>query len=126
MLPLKYPKFWLASGWLLVVLSIAGSLFPVDPDAPVFQFDKLVHAATYALLMIWFAGIYRPGRYAIIAFLLVLLGLALEGVQALLPLRFFDVADLVANMSGVAVGLILALLLLKGWCQQFEAWISGV
>ncbi len=126
MLPLKYPKFWLASGWLLVVLAIVGSIVQLDPDSTVFRFDKLIHAATYALLMIWFAGIYRPGRYAIIAILLVLLGLALEGVQALLPLRFFDVADLVADMSGVAVGLILALLLLKGWCQQFEAWISGV
>ena len=126
MLPLKYPKFWLATGWLLVALSIAGSVLPVEPDAPVFRFDKLVHGATYMLLMIWFAGIYRPGRYAIIASCLVLLGLALEGVQALLPLRFFDVADLVANISGVVAGLILALLVLKGWCQRFEAWISAV
>jgi VanZ family protein len=124
MLPLKYPKFWLTAGWLLVALSIVGSVLPVDPAAPVFQFDKLVHAGTYALLMIWFAGIYRPGRYTIIAICLVLLGLVLEGVQALLPLRFFDVADLVANMSGVAAGLVLTLLLLKGWCQRVEAWIT--
>lgn len=124
MLPLKYPRIWLAMGWLLVGLAIVGSLLPVEPDAPVFRFDKLVHMSTYAVIMIWFAGIYRPVFYAVIAICLVVLGLTLEGIQALLPLRFFDVADLVANLSGIAVGLAIALLLLRGWCQRCEAWIT--
>ncbi len=123
MLPLRHPWLWLLPGWVLVAAVIAASVFPGIAIAAltITGADKLAHAASYCLLMIWFAGLYARRRHGIVAVSLLALGLVLELVQWSLPYRFFEPADLLANATGVFVGLGLSVSLLAGWCQRMES-----
>jgi hypothetical protein len=123
MLPLRHPWYWLLPGWVLVAAVIAASVFPGIAIAAlnIPGGDKLAHAASYCLLMVWFAGLYAPRHHRVVALWLLALGLALEVVQWSLPYRFFEPADLLANAAGVTVGLVLSISLLSGWCQRMES-----
>jgi len=123
MLPLRHPWLWLLPGWVLVAAVIAASVFPgiAIVTLNITGADKLAHAVSYCLLMIWFAGLYAPRHHWIVAVSLLALGLVLELVQWSLPYRFFESADLLANATGVMVGLVLSIFLLAGWCQRIES-----
>jgi len=121
MLPLRHPWFWLLPGWILVAAVVAASVFPGIPVPNISGADKLAHAASYCLLMVWFAGLYAPRLHGIVALFLLALGLVLEMVQWRLPYRFFEPADLLANATGVMVGFVLSISLLAGWCQRIES-----
>jgi VanZ family protein len=103
---LKYRRFWLAGGWLLVALVVYLSLVPHPPEP--FSFpnaDKLEHAFAYASLSVWFCQIYLSGRSRVMAvMLLVGMGIGLEYVQGWTEYRHFDVWDMVANGIGVLLG----------------------
>ena len=122
MLPLRFPKLWSLLGWLLVVLVIVGSLIPgpaleavaVDVN------DKVMHASTYFVLMVWFAGFYARTVYPLIAAVLLVLGIGLDLLQGLTETRTFDWYDIAMNGAGVIVGLTASLSLLGGWCQRVE------
>jgi len=119
-LPLRYPWLWLTFGWLLVAGVCVGSLVP-GTELPRFLLpDKLVHAGSYFLLMIWFSGLYQRKRHLAIAVALVALGLGLDLLQYLVATRNFDMFDVLANGAGVLTGLVLAWLALAGWCQRVE------
>ena len=119
MLPLRYPWLWLSFGSALVVGVIVASVFP--GVAIVVGEDKFAHAASYGLLMIWFSGLYARRYHGIVAVTLLALGLVLELIQWTLPYRFFEPADLLANATGVFVGLGLSFWLFAGWCQRMES-----
>jgi hypothetical protein len=123
MLPLRYPWFWLAVGWALAAGVSVGSLIPGDMVASVSTYDKLVHAGSYFILMIWFAGAYEARRHVFIALLLVAAGTGLDLVQNLTATRTFSVFDVFANCVGVAVGLVLAWLGFGGWCLRVERFL---
>ena len=96
---------WHVLGWSLVLAVSTGSLVPgtVVTGAP-FS-DKIVHAFSYFVLMVWFAGLYTKQKHLLIALTLLVLGVVLEFVQARLPYRFFDPLDLLANFAGILAGL---------------------
>ena len=120
MQPLRFPWVWWALGWLLIATVIVGSLLPgnLAPHFPVR--DKVVHAATYLVLMIWFSGLYRRDRHWLIALSLLLLGFALDVAQGASPGRFFDLKDVAANAGGILLGLLLARYVFEGWCRRIE------
>ena len=120
LLPLQFPKLWSAVGWLLVAAVIVGSLMPGPVVAAVGVNDKVMHAGSYFVLMVWFAGFLRRGLYPAIAGVLLALGLALDLLQRLTETRSFDWYDVAMNGTGVIVGLSLSLLLFGGWCQRVE------
>ena len=119
MLPLRYPALWSALGWLLVVGVVVGSLLPGSAMPGAID-DKLLHAGAYAILMLWFSGLYRPGLYAAIAAALLALGTALDMLQGLTRTRSFDWEDIAANFAGIVVGCTLAFALVGGWCLRIE------
>ncbi len=121
---LKYLRYWLAGGWLLVLLAIAMSVVPGLPTFTVQYSDKIFHAASYFILMAWFAGIYLRSRYWLIALALAVLGIGLEFGQTLFPYRFFDPWDIAANITGVAIAWLLALNGMSNWCQLLEQRID--
>jgi VanZ family protein len=82
--------------------------------------DKLVHAATYFLLMVWFSGVYERKRHFWLALALVALGFALDLLQKNVSTRSFDMMDVLANGAGILVGFALARFALAGWCQRVE------
>jgi VanZ family protein len=119
-LPLRYPWLWMALGWLLVAGVVIGSLSPGDVVRTFPLHDKLLHAGSYFLLMVWFAGLYRRSRHIGIALVLLLLGTALDIAQGVTATRHFDVRDIAANATGILLGLVLSYWLLEGWCQWLE------
>lgn len=123
-LALRYPRLWLLSGWTLVVLAIIVSVLPVHRlPHPSGVDDKVEHMVGYAVLSLWFAGIYPKSRYMIIAIGLFVMGVAIEWAQGAMHLgRQADVRDVVANTAGILSGLTLALVWLGGWAQRVEAW----
>ena len=100
-----------AVGWALVAFILWASLTPSPPsiDFGIEQADKLGHAGAYAASMFWFAQLYVRGavrlRYALG---LVALGIVLEFIQGHVG-RDFEVADMVADAIGVALGWLAAL-----------------
>jgi VanZ family protein len=127
LLPLRYPRFWLSFGWLLVLGVIAGSLMP----APVVReitppvSDKLMHFGSYFALMVWFAGLYRRGRHVLIAAQLLGLGVALDVLQGTATrTRSFEVLDIAADAAGILAALLLSLWLLEGWCLHLERFAA--
>lgn len=90
---------------LLAVLVLALKPVPVEP--PLFDhIDKLNHVGCFALLAVlaWWAGC-RP-LWAVGAGLLVF-GLLIEVAQSAVPTRSADPMDLVADLLGIALGLLL-------------------
>lgn len=124
MLPLRYPWLWRLAGWILVIGVVAGSLLPGQSIPSVASNDKVLHATSYFLLMVWFAGMYPRNRHLWIGLGLIVLGAVLDALQALTPTRYFDVGDVVANATGVLAALILSYWLLEGWCQRMERWLA--
>jgi VanZ family protein len=119
-LPLRYPWVWMTFGWALVAAVVIGSLTPGDLARSLSIHDKLMHAGSYFLLMIWFAGLYRRSRHLAIALVLFCLGTVLDMLQAGTATRHFDLRDVLANASGILLGLVMSYWLLEGWCQSLE------
>lgn len=120
MLPLRFPWLWMALGWLLVAGVCVGSLLPGASMPYIHVEDKLLHAGSYFLLMVWFAGLYEKKRHVFIALVLILLGFALDVLQGSVTRRSFDMLDVAANAAGIVAGLVLSVSLLEGWCQRIE------
>lgn len=123
-LPLRYPRFWLAAGWSLIVLATIASLLPTQRLPQIGASDKLHHVAAYAAMALWFAGIYPKTRYVVIGLGLFVMGLIIEWAQSAMQLgRQAELYDVIANTSGIALGLFAAWLGLGGWAQRIEALV---
>lgn len=109
---LDYRRAWLAGGWLLVGVVAYLSLTSHPPEFAPLLFphaDKLEHGFAYASLSLWFCQIYVRGYpRAVMAVILVGLGITLEFLQGLGGYRMFEVADMLANGLGVLLGFLLA------------------
>lgn len=106
---LQHRRFWLILGLMLVLLVIYLSLTPNPIQVPVEEGDKLGHVLAYGTLMIWFANLYAStAKRAAFALGFVATGVALEFVQRWTGYRSFELADMVADAAGVAVGWVLA------------------
>jgi VanZ family protein len=124
LLALRHPRLWLASGWILIVLSVIASIVPAH-DLPTLGgiSDKVEHVVGYFVLALWFAGIYPRSRYPMIGVALLVMGIVIEGMQGAMHVgRQADLRDVYANSVGIVCGLTLALVWLGGWAQWVEAW----
>ena len=104
----------IAGGWLWALAIIWLSLTPSPPDLglSVEGADKLQHIAAYALLMASFGWLYRSSAARLgYAALWLALGIGLEFAQRATGYRDFEVADMVADAVGLALGAVLAILL---------------
>lgn len=97
-----------------------GSLMPGRYMPVPLSSDKLLHAGTYLLLMVWFCGLQRRSRHTWIALLLLGLGFGLDWLQGSVFRRTFDLADVAANASGILIGWFLCRSVLEGWCHRVE------
>ena len=128
MLTLRFARLWLAGGILLVVGVLSCSLVPGEyvEDAMVWN-DKVTHALAYAGLTLWFMGIFPRRRYGWVVLGLVLLGATIEVLQGSMAFgRQGDYADLLANSSGILVGLVLALAGCGSWAQRLELRLQRI
>jgi VanZ family protein len=120
---LKLSFLWLGLGGVMVALVIYLSLTssPVDTGLSFPYQDKVFHAFAYFALMAWFAQIYH-GRFQrnLIAVMLVIMGVMLEYLQSFDPNRFYEYADMLANSTGVVLGLLVTLTGVKNCLIRFE------
>lgn len=98
---------WLAAGWVLGWVVIAWAmLVPLDGvDVP----DRVVHFAVFFVMTaaaLSFCLTHR-GLLLVTAVSLVL-GIALEYAQSLVPWRQFDPLDMGANLGGTLAGYVVA------------------
>ncbi len=107
---LKYRSAWLVGGWLWVSLVVYLSLVPYPPEPMFFPHsDKLGHGFAYTSLSLWFCQIYLSLRQrgAVIAALMAM-GVVIEFLQGWGGYRYFEYADMLANSTGVLLGVLLA------------------
>ena len=94
----------------MVAAIVVGSVMHSPPSLGFEQSDKLEHLGGYGLVMFWFCQIYTARRVRLgYALGFAALGIALEFVQGWLGYRDFEVADMIADAAGVALGWGLAL-----------------
>ncbi len=100
---------WLAS-WVVVAWAMLGPA-PVDLAG---QTDKLVHFACFFVISLAVLGFCRrTGELVAVGVVCLAAAIGLELGQGLLPRRTFELADMAANLAGVASGLALARLALN-------------
>ena len=104
--------------WTSIAGVVAGSLLPVDTgNQLVPNADKIEHLLGYTWLAVLPWGVFPTVRQACRASLaMFVLGAALELAQAFVPGRYASVADIIANGTGVMLGLGL------GWYAVRRGW----
>lgn len=113
----------LGCGYGFVALVIYLSLVRIPPDVDVGVDLDLGHVIAYFWLMIWFAQVIRPiGARLRLAIGLFCMGVALEYVQGAIGYRHFDYFDMLRNLSGLALGFVLALTPLQNASRALESW----
>ena len=119
---LRHPYFWLILGWIFVIAAVVASLVPTQRLPKTGISDKWEHSLGYALLTLWFTGIYPKASYFRIGLAMFALGVAIEFAQGAMGLgRQADPRDVFANSMGIATGLLFATVGIGGWAQRIEA-----
>lgn len=130
MLPLHYPRYWHAASLALLLSVLAFALVPTLwfwPDSNNLSWnlsDKWLHAITFALLAIWFAGQYAQRSYWKLAIGLAAFGALIELCQYAVPYRSAQMGDMLADLVGIASGVAIAMLGAGGWSLHIERWLA--
>ncbi|MDH4047343.1 MAG: VanZ family protein [Gammaproteobacteria bacterium] len=130
MLELRYAATWRLLSVVSLLLILAATIVPSDwlwPNDRTFHLhisDKWLHGITFAGLALWFSGQYAKSCYWRIALGLLAFGLLIEIVQRAVSYRSAELLDLVADVVGIAAGLILARAGLGGWTPRLEDWLQ--
>lgn len=109
--PLRRLAWYRGLGVLAVLAMLALSTLPIGSVGPPLpNADKWQHALAYLLLTGWFAQLVE-GRSSRLRLALILFGIGfgVEAVQSTLSWRSAEAADLLANGSGILLGLLLTL-----------------
>ncbi len=107
---LQYRKVWLSIGWMLLFIIIYLTLMPSPPELmdSISYGDKIGHFVSYTILMLWFCQLYLEIRHRLLLSLaFILMGVTLEFLQGLAGVRMYEIADMIANSTGVIIGAIL-------------------
>jgi VanZ family protein len=103
-------NLWAFVGILMTLVVIMGSLARTNdvPSMNLFlHLDKILHGLSYLALGFWFHQL-ESKKEVLIFVILICLGIALEILQPIVSNRFFDYWDILANSSGVFVGVLLS------------------
>jgi VanZ family protein len=110
----------------MVAAVVVLSLIPLEVDLG-HNRDKLAHLAAYCSLSFWFGMLIEGrGRELRIAVAFALLGVALEFLQGLTDYRTFEIADMIANAIGAALGWGLAQTPLRNVLEWVERAIDAL
>lgn len=132
MLPLRHARAWWVLSAVLMIFVVVAAVTPAfwffDSKAKAISWlqnvDKVLHATTFTVLALWFAGLYAKRSYWLIAAGLLMFGGLLEALQYQIGYRTADWADIAANTVGIIIGLTVSVAGLGGWGLRLEDWYS--
>ena len=132
MLPLRHVRLWRGLSVVILVLVLVAALSPAfwffDSKAKALSWfqhsDKWLHAFTFIVLSLWFAGLFEKNRYWLIAAGLMLFGFLVEFCQLQVSYRTADLLDIGANTIGIIIGLAVAAAGPGGWGLRIEDWYT--
>ncbi len=102
---LKYLKIWKVLGAKGLVLILIASLWPqAGEPISIEHLDKYLHFLTYAIASFYFHQILQNNKTIKIISYLFLYSAFIEGLQGMTESRYFEVADLFANLFGIFFG----------------------
>ena len=123
----RHRRVWLLLGWGMVFSVIVLSLIPMDVDLGEGR-DKVAHFVAYGSLSFWFGTLFAGrARQLGIAIAFAAMGVAIEFLQGMTDYRSFEVADMVANAIGAALGWGLAQTPLSNaldWAERLLSWLT--
>ena len=123
----RFRRIWLLLGWGMVFSVVVLSLVPMDVELPKGG-DKVAHFIAYGSMSFWFGMLFAgKTRQLGIAIALAAMGVAIEFLQGLTDYRTFEVADMVANAIGAALGWGLAQTPLGDaldWAERLISWLT--
>ena len=121
MLNLRYPWIWVGVGWLLVIGVVVGSLVPGPGLPTVSMSDKLMHAGVLFPVDDLVRGLVQPPTPHVGSrSCLLLLGVALDSLQADDEDAHFDCTTWPRTVSAYWSVYDCRVWLLEGWCQRME------
>jgi VanZ family protein len=122
MLPLRYSRYWLAAGCVLLALGLASALSPISSRIPLTLNDKLLHVGGFLFFMVWFGGIFKARWLPYVVVALSAYGLLIELLQSFTPTRQAEFLDLIADVTGVLSGWAVTVAGASLWCTKVESW----
>ena len=131
MLPLIYRRRWqfasilLLAGVLTLAIIPAIWLWPQGPDEIWSLSDKWLHGITFAVLALWFSGQYAKEAYWKLVVGLLAFGAVIEICQRMISYRSAEWNDLLADMLGIVVGILIAMLGFGGWSVRIEKQLQN-
>lgn len=111
----QHRRHWGGLLALLLVVVSAAALAPGHQAPTLGLGDKLNHLAAFVALGLAAALAQRPRRAGLAGVALLAYGGLIEVLQTQVPGRHGDLADLLVDAVGIAVGLALAALLRRHW-----------
>src|SRR5882672_9200033 len=125
--PQPHRRIWILLGWGMIVSVTVLSLIPVDVDLGGNR-DKVAHFVAYGSLSFWFGMLFEGRlRQLAVALAFAAMGVTIEFLQGMTDYRTFEVADMVANSVGAALGWGLAQTPLNGaldWAERLLSLLS--
>ena len=123
---LRYRRIWLLLAWGMVAAVVVLSLIPVEVDLGEGR-DKLAHFLAYGSLSFGFGMLFGGrARQLRMALAFAAMGVAIEFLQGLTDYRTFEIADMIANTIGAALGWGLAQTPLRNGLEWVERLIGAV
>ena len=117
---LKNPRLWFSLAYTLLAIVGVLSLVPA-PDIDIEGSDKLMHLFTYFVLSAGFSTLVRYNKSLLyIAAGLISYGILLEFLQGLTGYRFMEAYDVLANSTGVIIGLFVRFSAIPEWFRRVE------
>ncbi len=121
---LRYHRFWLFLGFLLVIGTLITSLIPLNMGHGVPHQDKLLHMTGYGMLTLWFLQIVRnQSALILIPLAMAMLGISVEILQGLTGYRYPDRMDALANGIGCLGAALLALTPVRDTLLKLERFL---
>ncbi len=128
MLRLRHQKRWRLAGIVLLLAVLATTIMPTlwlwPPPGKFPLSDKWLHLLTFVFLSLWFTGQYARSSYWRLVVGLTAFGVLIEVGQGMIPYRSAEWMDLIADIFGIGIGLIIAIAGLGGWSLRFEQWLE--
>lgn len=121
---LRYHGLWVLTGITMLLIVFYLCLKAPDGGAESLLPDKLAHALAFFALTAWFAALVERRFYLYVVVLMLSVGVGIEIAQGIMALgRSAELADVYADATGIALGILISLTIRDSWFERCERWL---